>query len=704
MNLRANLARMLAPRTVAVVGANEQLGMSNNSVIPMIEAGRQVELVNPRRDTLYGRTAHADLAAAVDSLGEPIDAILSLVNAERSLDVVEQAADLGCGGVVVAAAGFVEAGEAGADLQARLLRIAADTGIAVVGPNCAGFKNVSLGANLFTGGRLDLPVPGIDTAGGVSIVSQSGFLVRSAFAAANERALGVSIAVSSGNEAVCDLADHVAVLADDPHTSVICLVIETVRRPAEFFASVAAARASGKPVIALKLGRSDRARRIMQSHTGAIADESWVYDMAFREHGIIGARDIDDLLDRAQLFVQLPSSRHHRIGGIGIITTSGGVATLATDLADDPSTNYDAELPPLPDIEAWVRERIPGDTVNPLDLTGFMMTKAELMEEVFDTYAGAVDALVLGWWTGEADEGWSTTLLGPFANAARRADIPFLVSPVEATGIGSWVSQWRDQGLLFGRGVESVYRAVDTMNQFCGHVSRDMPPVGPRAKGERPALIDGEAGPMLGFADAMRLLESVGIEVAPWAVLIGDDTGESVPEHLGDSLVVKLADVPHRTELDGVRVGVSRSALVPTVAELRAIAAEHGVPPTVAVQALVSGHGEAFGGLQTGSNLGPIALLGLGGVLVEVTRQVSGRFLPLDEPGARALAEEVTGAVAGLRGQRPWPVDRVADVVVGLDRLWRLHGNWIDSIDLNPLIVGPDGVVAVDALVLGRHD
>jgi acyl-CoA synthetase (NDP forming) len=242
MTTRANLARMLAPRTVAVVGANEQLGMSNNSVIPMIEAGRQVALVNPRRDTLYGQAVHADLAAAVAAVGAPIDAVLALVNAERSLDVVEEAAALGCGGVVVAAAGFVEAGESGAGLQERLLDIAARTDIAVVGPNCAGFKNVPLGANLFTGGRLDLPVAGVDTSGGVSIVSQSGFLVRSAFAAAKERSLGVSVAVSSGNEAVCDLADHVAVLAADPSTSVICLVIETVRRPAEFFAAVVTAR------------------------------------------------------------------------------------------------------------------------------------------------------------------------------------------------------------------------------------------------------------------------------------------------------------------------------------------------------------------------------------------------------------------------------------------------------------------------------
>jgi len=240
MDTRVNLARLLSPSTLAVVGANEKLGMSNNAVLPMLESGREVSLVNPNRDMLYGQAAFSSLTA----VGRPVDAVLALVNSERSLDVVEEAAALGCGGVVIAAAGFVEQGEQGAALQERLQSIARSSGLAIVGPNCSGFKNVPLGVNLFTGGRLDL------RPGGVAVVSQSGFLVRSAMAAAKERDLGVSIAVSSGNEAVCDLADYVAVLAADEHTSVICLVIETIRRPGEFFEAVAVARTAGKPVIA----------------------------------------------------------------------------------------------------------------------------------------------------------------------------------------------------------------------------------------------------------------------------------------------------------------------------------------------------------------------------------------------------------------------------------------------------------------------
>jgi acyl-CoA synthetase (NDP forming) len=689
MTVHPSLARLLSPSTLAVVGANEKLGMSNNAVLPMLEAGRAVHLVNPNRDELYGQKALPSLLA----VGEPVDAVLSLVNAQRTIGVLEEAAALGCGGVVVAAAGFVEMGEDGASLQQRLEQVAADTGLAVIGPNCSGFKNVPLGVNLFTGGRLDL------APGGVSVVSQSGFLTRSALAAAQQRQLGVAIGISSGNEAVCDLADHVDALVDDPYTTVICLVIEKVRRPPAFFTAVARARAAGKPVLALKLGRSDRARRIVQSHTGAIADDSWVYDVAFREHGIVSVGDVDELLDAAQLFAQLPPERHRPGRRIGVITTSGGVAALATDIAEDEG----ADLPHLDELSAWVRERVPGDTVNPLDLTGFVMSQPDVMRELFARYAGAVDALALGWWLGEGDEGWSRTLLEPFAAAAQAADVPFVVSPVEATSVGSWVDGWRERGLVTARGVRSLYRAVRAMDDFASARPRRVADdVEPDREVAPPALVASEAGSIVGFADAMRLLADAGLRVAPYAVLREGETEAPGLADLGPRLVVKLADVPHRTELGAVALGVAPADVVATVARLRAIAAAEGVPGAVAVQQMVAGHGEAFAGLQCRTDLGALVLLGMGGVLVEVTGHVGGRLLPIERDEAAALVDEVAGeaAFARLRGQRPWPVDPLVEVVLALGELWRRHGSWLASVDVNPLVVTDDGVVAVDALLV----
>ena len=503
-----DLARLLNPSTVAVVGASEKLGMSNNAVLPMLDAGspfrrgagKDVLLVNPNRDSVYGVPTAPSLSAA----GVPVDAVLSLVSAERSIDVVAEAAALGCGGVVVAAGGFAELGDAGRELEARLVDAARSPlgheagGMPIVGPNCSGFLNVPLGANLFTGGRIALHP------GGVAVVSQSGFLLRSALAAGQQRQLGFGVAVSSGNEAVCELHDYVDVLAADPETRVICLVIEKIRSAGAFFAAVDRAHASGTAIVALKLGRTARSRDIMRSHTGAIADESWVYDLVLRELGVVTARDVDELLDQAQLLAQLPPERRRPVRGVAVMASSGGVAGVAADAAADEGV----ALPHLEAIEEWVHERVPGEgSVNPLDLTGFVMRDRELLLELFRGYAGAdgVDALVLCWWAGEGDEAWSRTLLEPFAEVAEQAGIPLVVSPVEATAVGAWTHSLREQGVTFCRGLRSTYRALLAVDR----VARSSPPAAAdhRDRADGPAA---SCGRLAGRADrAVRRRDDV---------------------------------------------------------------------------------------------------------------------------------------------------------------------------------------------------
>jgi acyl-CoA synthetase (NDP forming) len=686
-----SLARLLAPSTVAVVGANESLGMSNNAVRPMLEAGVDVRMVNPRRDEVYGLPC----APSLTSLGEPVDAVLALVNAERTVDVAREAAALGCGGLVAAAGGFAEGGEAGLALQRELQDIAAGSGLAVVGPNCSGFINARLPVNMFTGGRIEL------LAGPVAVVSQSGFLVRSALAAAQRRELGVSIAVSSGNEAVCGLHHYVDLLADDPETRVICLVIEAVRQPTEFFAAVAKARATGTAVIALKLGRTESSRAIMQSHTGAIADAAWVYDLAFREHGVLRARDMDDLLDQAQLFAQLPRERWQPMRRAAMITSSGGVAALATDLADGTSVSF----PPLTELGDWVRERVPGaDTLNPLDMTGFVMTDNAVLTELFARYASAseADLLILCWWLGQGDEAWGRLLLEPYAGVAQTSTTPLLVTPLEGTALGDWTPALRERGVSLASGVESVLRAMSAMTTFVeqdGAVTR-LEGTQPGATSAPADLVTTPAGRMVRFADSMRLLEESGLRVAPYEVLAADS--ELLSGDLGDRLVVKLADVPHRTELGAVALGVAPAEVPEQVRRMRALAKEHDVDGTVVVQAMVAGHGEAFAGLSLGSDLGDVVLFGRGGVLVESTVGVGGRLLPLDRSAVESLVDEVAGdSVAGtVRGQRPWSREDLVSTLLAVSELWRRVGSWATSVDLNPLVVTDSGVVAVDALLL----
>jgi succinyl-CoA synthetase beta subunit len=204
----------------------------------------------------------------------------------------------------------------------------------------------------------------------------------------------------------------------------------------------------------------------------------------------------------------------------------------------------------------------------------------------------------------------------------------------------------------------------------------------------------------------MELLTDAGFSVAPFTILEEGTDDDPHLRRLGDELVVKLADVPHRTELGAVRVGVAAHDVAAVVRDLRRIAAHHDAPGTVAVQKLVRGHGEAFVGIQAGTDLGAIALLGRGGVLVELAGGPAGRLLPLGAGDAVALVDEVAGpaAWARLRGQTPWSPGALVEAVEALERIWKTTRHWLGSADINPLVVTHDGVIAVDALFLAAED
>jgi acyl-CoA synthetase (NDP forming) len=311
---------------------------------------------------------------------------------------------------------------------------------------------------------------------------------------------------------------------------------------------------------------------------------------------------------------------------------------------------------------------------------------------------------VLCWWAGEGDEAWSRTLLEPFAEVAARASVPLVVTPVESTALGEWTRTFRDRNVVFCRGLRSTYRALDALDR----VARAPAPALGESTGPEPAtapaLVDTPAGRIVPFAQAMAMLVAAGIAVAPFVVLDGADDDAAI-DALGDRFVVKLADVPHRTELGAVRIGVARPDVARAVRELRGIARAHGAPEAVAVQAMVTGHGEAFAGVLSRTDLGPVLLFGLGGVLVEVAGRVDGRRLPLQPGAAVRLVDDVSGAeaFARLRGQAPWAPEPLVAVVEGVAELWRRHGSWLHSADLNPLVVTADGVRAVDALLVAAE-
>ncbi|HTF10388.1 MAG TPA: acetate--CoA ligase family protein [Asanoa sp.] len=686
--MNSALSRTLKPASVAVVGLSDTNRFADY-VAPTLDSDAEVFIVHHKNPTVFGRPTVPSLSA----LGRPVDVVLSALNATRTTELAEEAAALGVGGLVLIAGGFAETGPAGRALQDRLAATARGAGMAVVGPNGLGYVNVRHGISLTIASRHKR------RPGGISLVSHSGAMLSGvAMAAWENRGVGLNVIVSAGNEAVTDLADYVDYFTDDPETTAIGLVIETIRRPEAFFAAVARAHAAGKPVAVLKLARSARSQEMAASHTAALTGDAWVYDVALRQAGVILAYDPEELVDRLQFFDQLPRSHWSAMDGLGVITMTGGFASLSYDIA----TQENLTVPPMEGLGEWVRATIPGVTVaNPLDTTGFGGT---IWDQVVARYAGSAesDAILYVHPLAEEDDGGARQLVTELADAAARTDKPFIMSNCSGTP-AEWTDDVRGPVAL-GRGLRPTLRGIQAMGAFVRHHARTREAVPSPAVLPRPDvdLVAVPEGRMLPFKESMELLTAAGIPVAPYYFVPEDPTAAAPP--FPGPYVVKLADVGHRTEHGAVKLHVAGPDIPAATKELRDIADDHGLSPLTVVQRMVPAVGEAFVGIQGASELGPLVVFGLGGVLVEALGRVGGRMAPLSDTEARALIDEFADlkVMHGFRGQPAWDHAALAEILVAAGRLAAGGAEWIASLDINPIIYGADGFAAVDALCLVR--
>jgi len=697
----AALERLLKPSSVAIVGLSDTNPMAG-LVLPTLDGDAEVFFVNPRYDTVLGRPA----APSLTSLGRPVDAVMSFMSNVRTTELVEEAAGLDVGGVVLITSGFAETGPEGEALQERVRSAAASSGMAVIGPNGLGYVNVRRRISLTIAGRHKR------RPGGISVVSHSGAMLSGvAMAAWQYDGCGLNVIVSAGNEAHTDLADYVDYLADDPETTAIGLIIEKLRRPAEFFAAVRRATEAGKPVVALKLARTERSQRMAASHTAALTGDAWVYDVALRQAGVALAYDPEELVDRLALFDQVPRSRWTPVRALGVVTLTGGFASLAADLA----TAEGVEVPALESFGEWVRTNLPGIIVpNPLDTTGL---GGMLWPQIVDKYTASdeLDSLLVVHPVAEEDEDLAPGIVKEYARAAAEVAKPCVLA--NCSGVpGSWAKPLVGDVAAFGRGLHPSIRGLQTLGAFVRYREAVHPAPGTGPRLPRPAPLSGSgaeglageaeglAGEMVPFADTMGLLAQAGFPVAPYAIVAPGTEPASADIPFAGPYVAKLADVAHRTEHGAVRLNVDAAGLPAAITGLREAAARDGLPAVVAVQPMIAATGEAFLGIQGESELGPLVVFGLGGIFAEALRKVGGRMAPFDLAQARELIEEFRDVriMHGFRGQPPWDLDALADILVAAGRLAAGGRDWIASLDVNPLLSGPDGFQAVDALLLVR--
>lgn len=684
---RTALDRLLQPSTIAIVGLSDASGFLDG-LRPTFDSDAEIFVVNPRYDRVMGRPT----AKSLTDLDRPVDCVMSVMAAERSTQLAEEAADLDIGGLVLMAGGFAESGPEGVRLQQRLRAAAQAGGFAAVGPNGLGFENVPRQI------RLTIAVKEEHNLGGLSIVSQSGAMLSGITMAGNASGAGFNLLISAGNEAVTDMADFVDYLVDDPATKAIGLVIEKIRRPDAFFAAVRRAIAAGKPIVAAKLARSERTQRMAASHTGALTGDAWVYDIALRQLGVSIAYDPEEVADRLALIDKIPPERWTPVQSLGVVTMTGGFASLTYDIASQEGV----PIPALDDFLAWVQERVPGALVpNPLDTTGL---GGQYWREILDRYitSDELDAFYVTHPITVEDE-HVRSLVVDLGQIAAKVAKPVVLA--NSSGLpAAWTNQFASEALAFGRGVRPSMRGLETIGHFVRYRDRNWASVEAPPPLDRPAVptITEPEGEMLPFDATMRLLREAGIPVAPYALIdAGPDAG-AIDIGFPGPYVAKLANVAHRTEHNAVRLNVAADGIQRSVEELRAIACDHGLSPVVAIQPMLPFTGEVLIGIHGTSELGPMVVFGLGGIFVEALARVGGRLAPFDEQEARDLIDEFRDVkiMHGFRGRPAWDLDELARILVNAGRLAAAAQDWIGSLDLNPVLYGENGYFAVDALLL----
>ena len=695
----SSIDKMLNPRSIAVVGATPRLQYGGRMLAAALKAGDQVSVypVNPRYDEVMGVKCYP----SVSDLPEVPDVVGVVVSSGQVLNVLNECHQKGTRAAIVISAGFSERGtQEGQDLQAQLGDFARESGLRISGPNCLGLANVKDNIWVSSSSR---GAEGLS--GPVGLVCQSG---ASAFGPFLNRALdsgiGLSYIISTGNEADLDFSDFVRYLLDDDDTKVIAGFVEGFKDASKFIEIAKLAAERGKPIVLIKIGRSDLGAKAAQSHTAALTGLDALYDAALSQYGVIRVADYDELLEVSNLLANSPPPPAQ---GLAVVSHSGGISSLTADMCGQVGLD-------LPELNDTARDGINGVlkgfgwASNPSDVTGFANSDSfpEIMQFMAndpamgtlvvassggDTQAEQVIAqrdldkkMALAFlWTGSRRESAGLDTL-------KKARIPVFYTPNRlATGIRSLL----DYHIWLGRRGQAGFPAILGITTEQQTVANKL-----AVKG----------GVALSEHHSKHLLAEWGVPVTTETLVQTADAAVEAGNEIGYPVVLKadVTGVPHKTEAGLVKLGLDNEAAVRAAYdEVTSNAANAGEGMNgVLVQEMVSNAVEVIVGVSYDSQLGATILFGSGGVMVEVYNDVSLRLCPIDESDALQMIAEVKGArlLEGFRGQPAADIAALADTLVRVSQLGAQLEGSLAELDINPLMVLPtgQGVRAADAVAI----
>ena len=697
-----SLDALLRPASVAVIGAsNDPTRIGGRPIRYLRAAGfaGRIHPVNPKHREVQGLPAFPHVSAVPDA----VDLAVVAVPAPSVVETVEACAARGVRAAVVFSAGFAETGAEGRRRQRRLEAVAAETGLRVLGPNCLGVYNSEIG--LFATFSTTLE-DGFPSPGGAALVSQSGAYGSHLSLLARKRNIAVRYWVTTGNEADVSVPEALGWLAEQDDVSVIMAHAEGITDRDALVRALETARARRKPVVFQKVGASEVGARAARSHTAALAGADAVYEAAFRQFGAYRARDTDEMLDVAYAagFGVFPESPR-----VALVSISGGVGVQMADAA----VGLGLDVAPLSEsAQSRLKAALPyASPRNPVDVTAQAFNRVELVADnlgivfeeerhdavvAFFTYVAAADGMV---------EPIRQAIAAARARRPGRALALSIVAPPEI------VRRYEADGCPVFEDPTRAVRAVAALHRF-SRIFAERPGEPPEAAARAPRPAELPDGP-LSERQAKDLLAAAGVPVLGEKLARTAGEAARAAAAFGAPVAVKLCapGVLHKTELGGVALDVAGEAQARRAFETvtsRARAADPALPiEGVLVAPMVAGGVETILGVRRDPTFGPVVLFGLGGTLVEVIEDVSFRVAPFGEAEARRLIAETRASkvLRGARGRGPYDVGALAAALSRLSIFAAAHGERIDSAEVNPFVVLPEGrgALALDAVIVTRE-
>ncbi len=679
METLLSLKAIFKPQSVAVIGASTAPGKLGHDILANLINGGfagPIYPINPKAEEILGLKVYKSVAETP----APPELAVVVIPARIVAGTLEQAAAAGVKAAVVITGGFAEAGPEGERLQDELAQVVRQTGLRVIGPNCQGVN--------MPHHHMCASWPLITTQGRIAFASQSGTVGAAFLDLAAAEHLGVSAFVSLGNRVDVDEAEVISYFNNDPHTQVIALYLEGVKRPTYFLHALEEAQ---KPVIILKAGRTARGRVAAESHTKSMAGVDAIYEALFRKYRVYRADTLEELFDYSKALAYLPKPKGRRLM---ITTSSGGAAILAIDEAEAGGLQTPE---PSPGLKETLRAMLPAHCAvgNPVDLTGDVMSDASLYQKVMAQTAAEYDTQVV--------------IFGDPIGGASQVVTPGAAELVIFLGGAEVEREERER--LYERGIPvfpTPERGIKALAQFFRF-----------AEPKAPAVPAAPAGPEIPATPGLRLLPAfeaahlmaqAGIPTASAPLAENEKEAVTLAQGFGYPVALKIAspDIPHKSDMGGVVLNLQddeavRRAFKEVMAATRLRAREAKVEG-VTVSPMAKGGGlEVILGTITDPQYGPTLMFGLGGIYTELYKDVAFCLLPATDADLEDLMKKIKGypLLTGYRGRPKRDTEALLTAMKALSRFAQNHPE-LDQIEINPLLLYDKGLFAVDVRIFSR--